>query len=362
MTSLPRAVICVDNPEDYIPQLNNYSIMIVNPASSPARLNYLLANSDYSLLITPTGETTRAGDKYNERLLWYTSGTTGDSKFCSFTQTQLDILAKKICQTYNITANDRYTSIMPLWHAHGQGFYWATQLAKCETNFTHVNQVRSLNKFDPTFITAIPDILKVLFDVKFNSLRFIRSASAPMSTTLFTELKNKFSVPIIEAFGMTEALSHCFTNPLHGEQRIGTVGLPDGIEANIVNNKLYIKGPTICTKYWYDTGDLAEQDSAGYYRILGRSKDQINIRGIKLNPASLEQQVLSAIPEVTECVIFGKDQVKCLYVGDCTPTKIIKFLTELGSYCRPTMIKAVDSIPLSTSGKISRSFLNLEFN
>ena len=362
MTSLPRAVICVDNPQDYIPQLDNYSIMVVNPNSSPTRLNYLLEKADYSLLITAAGETTRNGNKYNERLLWYTSGTTGDSKFCSFTQTQLDILAKKICQTYDITANDRYTSIMPLWHAHGQGFYWATQLAKCETNFTQVNQVRSLNKFNPTFITAIPDILKVLYDGNFDHLRFIRSASAPMPNSLFTELKNKFNVPIIEAFGMTEALSHCFTNPLHGEQRIGTIGLPDGIDADIIDNKLYIKGTTVCTDDWYDTGDLAEQDSAGYYRILGRSRDQINIRGIKLNPASLEQQLLSAIPELTNCVIFGQDQVKCLYVGNCDSTPIIKFLTDLAPYCRPSMIKAVDSIPVSPSGKISRSFLNLEFN
>jgi oxalate---CoA ligase len=358
-----RAVICVDNPQDYIPQLDDYSIMIVNPSSPPARLEYLLDKSDYSLLITSSGITTRNGGQYNnERLLWYTSGTTGDSKFCSFSQSQCDILANKICQTYNITANDRYTSIMPLWHAHGQGFYWATRLANCEVNFSTVKQIRTLNKFDPTFITAIPDILELLPDVKFSSLRFVRSASAPLADSVYTALKNKFNVPVIEAFGMTEALSHCFTNPLNGEQHIGTIGLPDGIEAKIVDSKLFIKGPTVCTDDWYDTGDLAEQDSAGYYRIVGRSKDQLNIRGIKLNPASIEQQLLNAVPELNECVIFGKDRVKCLYVGNCEPKTITKFLTKLGSHCRPVLVKSVESIPVAPSGKISRNFLNLEFN
>jgi long-subunit acyl-CoA synthetase (AMP-forming) len=70
---------------------------------------------------------------------------------------------------------------------------------------------------------------------------------------------------VIEAFGMTEAMSHCFTNPLEGPQRMGTVGLPDGIEAKIdENNHLHIKGFNVAYDDWYDTGDLAEIDEMGY--------------------------------------------------------------------------------------------------
>jgi acyl-coenzyme A synthetase/AMP-(fatty) acid ligase len=156
---------------------------------------------------------------------------------------------------------------------------------------------------------------------------------------------------------MTEALSHCFTNPLYGEQRIGTIGLPDGIEADIVDGHLYIRGPSVFVKDWYDTGDLADQDEAGYYRVLGRSKDQINVRGIKLNPLSLENQLRAGIHNLIDCVIFGKDTVKCLYVGDCDPKTIADFLTGLGTYCRPSMINQVDAVPISPSGKVSRSWL-----
>jgi acyl-coenzyme A synthetase/AMP-(fatty) acid ligase len=358
-----RAVICTSDPERWIPQLSDYSIMIVNPTSTPARKKYLLDRADWSLLIDQQGEHYRNGSDYvNEKVLWYTSGTTEDSKFCSFSQQQIDIMADKICQTYNITANDRYTSIMNLWHAHGQGFYWATQRAGCETNYIAVKDIRTISNFNPTFITAIPDLLKAVRELPLNDLRFIRSASSPLPDSLYTELKNKFSVPIIEAFGMTEALSHCFTNPLDGEQRIGTIGLPDGIAVDIVENKLFIKGPTVCSTGWYDTGDLADQDSAGYYRILGRSRDQINVRGYKLNPVSLENQLRKSLREITDCVIFGQDQIKCLYVGNCDPTTITKFLTGLGPQCRPTMVKPVDTIPLSPSGKVSRSYLDTQFN
>jgi long-chain acyl-CoA synthetase len=356
---MKRAVICVANPERYISTLPDYSIMIINPDVAMSRKNYLLANSDWSLLITEEEIKTRDGGDYpNERLFWYTSGTTGDSKFCSFTQLQLDNLANTICTAYNLTANDRYTSIMPLWHAHGQGFYWAAQQAKCEINFIKTKDIRTMPKYDPTIITAIPDMLNVVADLKFNSLRFIRSASATLSNKLYKQLQDQHNVPVIEAFGMTEALSHCFTNPLEGEQRIGTVGLPSGINARIDNGHLMIHGPSVCVNDWYDTGDLAEQDKQGYYKILGRSRDQINIRGIKINPISLEKQLLETITGLTECVVFGSTAVKCLYVGDCRDTDIINFLKTLGTYCAPKFIQQVDAIPLSPTGKVSRTLLN----
>lgn len=358
---LPRAVVCVDNPEKYLSKLKDYSIMVINPNSHPARLKYLLDNSDYSLLITNNKEEYRHGNTYNEKLFWYTSGTTGDSKFCSFTQQQLDVLTSRMCKSYNITDNDRYTSVMPLWHAHGQAFYWVALQAGCEINFLSIKELKQIANHSPTFITAIPDILKLIARVDLKNLRFVRSASVALPSALYTHLKEQFCAPVIEAFGMTETMSQCFTNPLHGEQRIGTVGLPDGVEAHIENGELYVRGPTVVSKGWFNTGDLAEQDEAGYYRILGRSQDQINVRGIKLNPLSLEQQLAAHVPGIDQCVIFGQDRVKCLYVGDALPATIEQFLSSLGHHCRPVLVKAVDSFPMPAAGKVSRSFLNLQF-
>jgi len=168
---------------------------------------------------------------------------------------------------------------------------------------------------------------------------------------------------VIEAFGMTEAYSHCFTNPLHGEQRMGTVGLPDGIEATISNKgHLLVRGPSVVKDSWVDTGDLAEQDQKGYYHILGRSVDQLNIKGKKFNPLSLESQVLKHITTVKECVIFGNHELNCLYVGDCDPKEILTFLLSLDPYLRPAMLNKTDEIPLQHSGKISRSYLTKLFN
>jgi acyl-coenzyme A synthetase/AMP-(fatty) acid ligase len=357
---MKRAVLSVPNPQDYIKDLDDYSIMIINPDATDLRKKYLLDKSDYSVLITPEQQITRSGADYpGERVFWYTSGTTGDSKFCSFTQDQLNTMSQTICRAYDINGNDRYVSIMPLWHAHGQGFYWATRMAGCETNFLSISNIRSITDYNPTFVTAVPDVLKVITQFDLSPLRFIRSASAPLSANLYCNLQTKFQVPIIEAFGMTEALSHCFTNPLHGNQRMGTIGLPDGIEAKIVDGQLYIKGPCVVTTDWYNTGDLACLDSAGHYQILGRSQEQINVRGIKLNPTSLEQQLVKTVPGLQNCVIFGKNEVKCVYVGSCSEQQVKKALSDLGTYCRPKVLVSVLEIPKSESGKISRSFLDL---
>jgi acyl-coenzyme A synthetase/AMP-(fatty) acid ligase len=358
MTKRKRAVICVDNPQEWIDKLEDYSIMIVNPHSHPARLQYLLDHADWSVLIDSTGQHFREGsEQENERVFWYTSGTTGDSKFCSFSQQQIDLMCQRIIRSYNITSNDRYVSVMPLWHAHGQGFYWATKAAGCKVDFLPATHIRKLEAYDPTFITAIPDVLRLICNQSLPSLRFIRSASSAMPNSLYQELQAKFQIPIIEAFGMTEALSHCFTNPLNGIQKIGTIGLPDGVDASIQQGRLLIKGPTVCADDWYDTGDLAEIDQDGYYRILGRSKDQINVRGIKLNPVSIESQLLATVSGVESCVIFGSNRIKCVYTGPADQKTIVNFLTSLGSHCRPALVQHVDFIPLSPSGKVSRAWL-----
>jgi len=358
MINRKRAVICVDNPWDLISTFDDYSLMIINPDSPPDRIKYLIDRADWSVLINRVGSQTRDGGYYsNEKVFWYTSGTTGDSKFCSFTSSQIDNMSRRIIQSYSITAKDRYVSVMPLWHAHGQGFYWATKLAGCQVSFLNIKKIRELESYDPTFITAIPDVLKLIEHMHLPSLRFIRSASSPMPSELYNRLKEKFSVPIIEAFGMTEALSHCFTNPLSGIQKIGTVGLPDGVEAKIENSRLLIRGYTVCADGWYDTGDLAEVDEDGYYRILGRSRDQINVRGIKVNPVSLENQLLSGVTNIGQCVVFGQSSVRVIYTGSCSVNSIVDFLSSLGKHCRPDFVQHVDTIPLSPSNKISRNWL-----
>ena len=359
---MKRAVICVTRPWEVIGTYEkDYSIMVVNPSINPDRLRYLLDNSDYSVLVSDHGVETRNGSEYpGEKVYWFTSGTTGDSKFFSFSAEQLNIMSETICRAYDITPNDRYFNVMPLWHGHGQGFYWATQRAGCDVRFGAIKDKSQIELFQPTFVTSIPDMMPVIMRLDLRNLRFVRTASSSMPQQMFGELKQRFQVPVIEAFGMTEALSHCFTNPLHGEQRMGTVGLPDGIQARIESGRLMIQGPNVFQSGWYDTGDLAEYDSCGYYKILGRSRDQINIKGKKFNPVSLETQLLKHVPGLTECVIFGSDKLKCLWMGESNPDFIRHCLSNMDHQLKPTLLEKVESIP-KLCDKISRSWLDKNY-
>lgn len=356
---MKRAVICVNDPENYIGTVSRHmSVMVVNPATNASRLKYLLDNADYSTLITQEGVEYRAGGDYgNEQALWYTSGTTGDSKFRSFTRAQLEHVAMTICRSYNITDNDRYLSIMPLWHAHGQGMYWAAQYTGCEIKYATAMDLKNKITFSPTFVSAIPDVLRVMMRQQFPDLRFVRSASSALPDQLYYDLCKWARVPVIEAFGMTEAASHCFTNPLTSEQRIGTVGLPDGIEADIVDGVLHIQGPAVFQQGWYNTGDLAEQDERGYYRILGRVVDRITVKGYKLDPLSIENQLCNQLPDIGEVAVFGDNAVMCVYTGDVDESVVRQQLIKIGVQCNPRFLQRVNTIPKNTAGKVSRSML-----
>jgi len=361
---MKRAVLCVPNPWDYYDQLQDWSIMTVNPDNTPARQKYLLDHSDWSMKITVDGVEYRDGGNYvNEKLFWYTSGTVNDSKFYSFSQAQLDQLCKSICSDLEITNNDRYTGVMGLWHAHGQSLYWATRWAGCETHFLSVKQLRDVSKYQPTFMSAIPDILKNTIHMQLDHLRFLRSGSAPLSMQLQQDLKQRFDVPVIEYFGITEAMSHVLSNPLHGLQRAGTVGIPtQGVEAKLIDQHLWIRSTQAYTTEWFDTGDLAQKDNEGYYTIIGRYSDRINIRGYKIDPVSVERQLKKSLPQIETLAIFGNQSCNCVYTGNVEVAQVVNALQKIHTACAPAQIHHLDTIPTFGQAKVSRKALTAFFN
>jgi len=109
---MKRVVLAVHNPWDYLDQFPGYSIAVVNPDSGAERLQYLLNNLDYSILVTPNSTDYQSGGDYNEKMVLYTSGTTGDSKFYSYSEIQIQHVIDQIIADYKLTANDRYLSVM----------------------------------------------------------------------------------------------------------------------------------------------------------------------------------------------------------------------------------------------------------
>ena len=356
---MKRVVLAVPDPWNYLNRYPEHSMAIINPDSGHERKQYLLDNLDWSLMITPEGEHYRDGNDYaNEQIVMYTSGTTGDSKFFGYTTEQVQHVVDNVIASYEFTANDRFLSIMPLWHGHGHILNLVAAKVGMEVHYARPPELKRQINFSPTWISAIPDLLRIMArSQKFPDLRFVRSASVALPNQVFDNLKTSFNAPVIESFGMSEACSHCFTNPLYGEHRIGTIGLPDGIDAEIRNGNLWLRGSQCYTTDWFDTGDLAEQDSAGYYKILGRNIDRLTLHGIKLDPLSIENKVYNQLPDVNEIVVFGEDKMMCIYTGTAIPAQVREALTSINPLCNPRFLQQVDEIPKNNAGKVSRTLL-----
>jgi acyl-coenzyme A synthetase/AMP-(fatty) acid ligase len=95
----------------------------------------------------------------------------------------------------------------------------------------------------------------------------------------------------------------------------------------------------------------------GYYRILGRVNDRIAVRGYKLDPVSIENQLYNRLPNIGEVAVFGDNNVKCIYTGDLDESQVRNTLTQIGEQCNPKFLQRVDTIPKNSAGKMSRTML-----
>ena len=202
------------------------------------------------------------------------------------------------------------------------------------------------------------------------------------------DIEEKFGVPILEAYGMTEAAHQMASNPLPpGARKAGSVGCGTAVEIAILNQagevlphgeigEVSIKGPNVFGGYegndeanaesfsngWFRTGDQGYLDSEGYLTLVGRIKELINRGGEKISPREIDEALLTH-PAVAEAVCFGVvDRVYGEEVAAAVVLKAAATEAELNAHCRlslsdfkcPKTIYIVEEIPRTATGKIQR--------
>lgn len=361
---MKRMALCVPDPQNYISMRNQYSLVLINPKTDHRLLDSMIVEADCSAVLDHTGfRRLQDGKDYQDEVMVFTtSGSSGVPKFCSFSQAQIDIKIAQLCNWFDLTANDRYVSFMPLWHVLGMTSYLSADRVKSQVDFLDFKDIRNLPKFRPTYLVGSTSVLRTLQKLPLPDLRFVRATTEPLPIDLYHEFRQAFKTAIIENHGMTEALGACLSNPLYGEQRPGTVGLPLGVDARIKEDQLEIKGPTVCTDGWYPTGDLARCDDQGYYRILGRIKDIITINSNKIMPLIVEQQLIQRFPNIGNVVVFGRHSINVIYDGECAVDDLAFQTRSLCQGYMPAMIQQVKAIPVTPAHKISRLYLADQFN
>jgi malonyl-CoA/methylmalonyl-CoA synthetase len=224
-------------------------------------------------------------------------------------------------------------------------------------------------------------------------MRLFISGSAPLLEETFLGFEVRTGHRILERYGMTETGMNT-SNPLNGDRRAGTVGLPlPRVEARIAGEGgqilpvgetgvLEVRGPNVFKGYWqmpektreefrddgfFITGDVAKIDADGYVTIVGRSKDLIISGGLNVYPKEVES-VIDRLPGVVESAVVGLphpdfgEGVAAVIVREPAATLaeadvIAATKAELAGFKVPKKVVFVDGLPRNSMGKVQKNLL-----
>ena len=343
-----------------------------------------------------------AGD--DVALILYTSGTTSTPKRVPLTHNNLITSARNVASGLNLSSDDRCLNVMPLFHIHGLVAGLLSSLVSggsvvCAPRYDGSQFLDWLEVHHPTWYTAVPTIHQSLLSemdsrgiikLTSHSLRLIRSSSSSLPPHMMTALEDRLGVPVIEAYGMTEASHQIASNPLPPHPRKpGSVGralgvkvavfAPDGnLQPANAEGEILIRGETVTSDYegnsetnassfidgWFRTGDAGYIDDDGYIYLTGRLKEMINRGGEKIAPREIDE-ALSEHEAVAQAIAFavphhtlGEDVAAAVVLRDgmnVSEAELRSYLLDkLASFKVPSRFVFVDQLPTGATAKPQR--------
>lgn len=319
-------------------------------------------------------------------LLPYTSGTTGAPKGVPLSHGNLLASAEALRLAWRWRADDRLILCLPLFHMHGMGVGLHGTLLAGASAILHdgFEPERVLADADgATLLFGVPTMYRRLVDApgadRLASLRLCVSGSAPLSAEMHERVRACSGQVVLERYGMTETVM-LVSNPLDGERRAGTVGLPlPGVELRLAapSGEIEVRGPNVFSGYldrpdanavaftddgWFRTGDIGAIDDDGYVSIVGRAKELIISGGYNVYPREVED-VLRGHPTVVDVAVVGTPsdewgEVVTAYVEATDELDVEHLLAwvaeQVTHYKRPRLVHRVDALPRNSLGKVVR--------
>lgn len=341
-------------------------------------------------------------------LFQYSGGTTGISKGAIAMHRNLVANALQIRSWMPGAEDGKETVLMaiPLFHVYGMvaGMLFAIHTGAAMIMVPNPRDLKdvmtNIQKYKatvfpgvPTLYNAInnhPDVVAGKYDL--STIKACISGSAP----LMRETKEKFEAitggKLVEGYGLSEAPTATHCNPLLGENRTGSIGLPlPDVDCRIVSlddgktvlppreiGELILQGPQVMKGYhnmptetantlqdgWLYTGDIAYMDEDGYFYIVDRKKELIKPSGYQVWPREVEEAIMEH-PKVLEVGVAGipdpyrGESVKAWVVvkpgESLTPEEVKEWCKErLANFKVPTEVDFRDELPKTTVGKILR--------
>jgi acyl-CoA synthetase (AMP-forming)/AMP-acid ligase II len=334
----------------------------------------------------------------------FSSGTTGLAKGVMLTHRNLVANMEQIRAVHRIGGDDVLVGALPFFHIYGQTVVLNLGLSQGATIVT-------MPRFDMTLFLDLlerhrvtrahiaPPVVLGLAKVpgvegRELALRVVISGAAPLDAETAERAGERLGAPIRQGYGMTEAspVTHIAADDELASLDPGAIGpLVGSTEGRLVDpatgadaderGELWIRGPQVMRGYladdeataatltadgWLKTGDVAEVDAAGTFRIVDRVKELIKYKGYQVPPAELEALLL-AHPAVADAAVIpipdehgGEAPKACVVAAgdELDADELIAWVAErVAPFKRIRAVELVDDIPRSASGKILRRLL-----
>jgi acyl-CoA synthetase (AMP-forming)/AMP-acid ligase II len=360
-------------------------------AAGPAVRVVETSNGTFAGRRVPGYEPAKADDV---ALLLHTSGTTSRPKQVPLLHRNLTASARSIAEFYALGPDDVSYCMMPLFHVHGLvasafAAFAAGGSVIVPRRFLPRRMWRQISEFGATWLSAGPTLHAMALDRRGRmsapaSLRFARSCSSALSPALLERCEDEYGVPMLEAYGMTEASHQMTSNPLPPAARVvGSVGISAGAEIRILDERgrdaevgeVAIQGPGVMSGYlanadanaaafvdgWFRTGDRGRIRD-GYLHLEGRIKELIIRGGENISPGEIEDALRSHFA-VVDAVAFGIESEKYgEEVGAAVALRETVEVVALRDHCRerlaaykvPVRIFVLPEIPRTPTGKLQR--------
>ena len=339
--------------------------------------------------------------------LLYTSGTTGRPKGAMLTHANLSSNAQVLHAAWGFREGDVLLHMLPIFHTHGL-------FVACHTSLLNGSPMLFCPRFDPaearrllpraTVFMGVPTFYARLLALPgfgrgdCAGIRLFVSGSAPLLEQTFEEFRERTGHTILERYGMTEC-GMSTSNPLRGERRAGTVGLPlPGVDLRVAGGggapagpgevgEIEFRGPNVFSGYWrlpektaeeftadgyFRSGDLGWIDEDGYVAITGRGKDLVITGGLNVYPKEVEL-LIDKLDGVVESAVIGLphpdfgEQVTAVVVrgegaaGPGERSVVDALKNDLAGYKVPKRVFFVEDLPRNAMGKVQKSVLRKRF-